>query len=407
MNWIWKMQAAAWKAGVPGCGAEGGSRRARVVFEDGNDSRAQRDSLHAVQPAGGPKASNAFPSRGWQSVSSAVPAFRFSKLPLVVLILLGLAVPVLAQAKKKPKPTPKPSPTPEVVPPGIDVIEIATSSFNNPKVPFYVRPPAGFSAGSGTEKHRLVLLFPFVPESGLKALTRNKLLTSLADARGWFIASPTFVVDFRNDSRDRTKAFYYPERWSGKAVLEAVAEIEKKYPVDGGRLFVQGLSGGAQIAHRLGLWCPERITAVAVNSSGWFDDPGPKASQVAWAVTVGEADPIIPASVDFVEKLKARGAQPVFKAFIGMVHEDYPAANQLCAAFLLHMDELTKDQLGQPPGSSGGAVFNRPEHHDFVGDRRDYLYFSKTPEEMNSIPPESRFLLPDETVAEFWGEPGN
>lgn len=339
--------------------------------------------------------------------SSNIPAWRLSRLPLVLLILCSLAVPALAQAKKKPQPTPKPPPPPEVVPPGIEVIEISTSSSDNPKVPFYVRPPAGFSAKDGTKKHRLVILFPFVPESGLKAMARSRLLTQLADVQGWFIVSPTLAVDFRNDARNREKAFYYPERWSGKAVLEAVAEIEKRFPVDGSRLFVLGLSGGAQIAHRLGLWCPERITAVAVNSSGWFDDPESKASQVAWAITVGESDPIMPASVDFVDKLKAHGAQPIFKAFIGMAHEDYPKANQLCAAFLLHMDELTKDQLGQPPDSSGGEAFNRPEHHRYVGDRRDYSYFPKTPEEMKNIPPEAQLLLPDDTVAEFWGEPGH
>lgn len=324
---------------------------------------------------------------------------------LFLLLLLLLAV-VPAEARPRPKakptPKPKPSPTPEVVPKGIDVITIKTSSQENAEVPFYLRPPAGFKPSA--QVHRLVVLFPFVPESGLRAIARNKSLTTLADKRGWFIISPTFHVDFKKDSRDRDKAFYYPERWSGKAVLDAVAEVEKKYPVDGSRLFIQGLSGGAQIAHRLGLWCPDRVTAVVVNSSGWFDEPGPAASQVAWAITVGESDRIMPDSIAFAENLKAQGALPLLKTFIGMFHEDYPLANEICGAFLEHMDDVTKAELGKTRTTAVKSAYNEVSHHPFVGDARDNWFLDSQSE--NNIPPEKRFFLPTPEIAILWGEPG-
>jgi len=333
---------------------------------------------------------------------------------VLCLIVALLSMPALSEAIQKPiprptprrtpKPTPKPAATPEVIPAGIDVITVKTLSAENPEVPFYVRPPSGFSPGDGGRR-RLLLIFPFVPEKGYRAIGRNSQLVQLADKRGWFIASPSLNVDFKKDSRDRSKAFYYPERWSGKAVLDAVAEIAKKYPVDDQRLFVQGLSGGAQIAHRLALWCPDRIEAVAVNSSGWFDDPGPTANRVAWAVTVGESDQIMPESIAFVEKLKARGARPLFKTYIGMVHEDYPPANEFCAAFLAHMDDETKEKLGTPKVTGEPSAYNGEGHHPFLGDRRDYLYFPK--ESGQQIPEESLFFLPDEPIAKLWGDPGN
>lgn len=311
--------------------------------------------------------------------------------------------------KNKPPSKVTPMPTPEIVPPGMDVIKIRTSSSDNPEVPFYVRPPSGYQPGGDAAgmKHRLLLLFPFVPETGLRAIQRNETLVKLADARGWFVASPTLVVDFKKDAQDRKKAFYYPESWSGKAVVDAVEEIARKYPVDGRRLFVQGLSGGAQIAHRLGLWCPERITAVVVNASGWYEDPNPKASQVAWVITVGEADSRLKDTVAFAEKLKACGALPLLKTYIGRIHEDIEEANQIGAAFLFHVDELTKKDLGQPAGAPQVSAYNRTDHHAYVGDGRDYLYFANAPQKQATLPPEARFFLPDDVVAECWGKKGH
>lgn len=317
-----------------------------------------------------------------------------------LLIVVVLSV-VPANAQKKPKSKPKPSPTPEVVPEGIDVITIKTSSPENAEIPFYVRPPAGFIPGDAV--HRLVVLFPFVPESGLKAIARNKNLTALADKRGWFIVSPTLNIDFKKDSRDRTKAFYYPERWSGRAVLDAVAVMEKHYPVDGHRLFIQGLSGGAQIAHRLALWCPDRVVAVVVNSSGWFDDPGPSASKMAWAITVGESDQIMPDSIAFAENLKKQGALPLLKTFIGMVHEDFPAANEICGAFLEHIDDLTKAELGAPLTPAKKSSYNDISHHPFVGDARDYWFFES--QKAETIPKGKQTFLPNPEIAILWGEP--
>ena len=329
--------------------------------------------------------------------------------------LLLFAAPGLTKEKpdsgKKSKPAPKVAakPTPEIVPPGMDVIKVRTPSPDNPEVAFYVRPPSGFQSGIGTggTKHRLLILFPFVPESGLRAIARNETLVKLADAQGWFVASPTLVVDFKKDAQDRKKAFYYPESWSGKAVVDAVEEIARKYPVDGRRLFVQGLSGGAQIAHRLGLWCPERITAVVVNASGWYEDPGAKANQVAWAITVGEADSRLADTVVFAEKLKACGALPLLKTYIGRIHEDIEEANQIGAAFLFHVDELTKKDLGRPVGPAQVSAYNRTEHHMYTGDKRDYLFYPNTVQKQAALPPEARFFLPDDVVAECWGKQGH
>ena len=77
--------------------------------------------------------------------------------------------------------------------------------------------------------------------------------------------------------------------------------VAKKYPIDPTRIFMQGLSGGAQFVHRFAIWAPERVTAVAINSSSWFDEPNAKCNQVAWLVTIGESDASFTNTLEFVD----------------------------------------------------------------------------------------------------------
>jgi len=328
----------------------------------------------------------------------------------VMLIALHGGAGLLSAVQAEPRPArkAKPEPTPEPIPAGVHVVEIQTPAPESPMVPFYVRPPKGYQPGVDSGRiYRLFLMMPFVPETGLRAMKRNAMWLKLADERGWFVVSPSFVW-VREDVRDRNKSFYYPEKWSGKCVLDGLEEIGKQFPVDTHRIFVQGLSGGAQFAHRFALWAPDRVEAVAVNSSGWFDDPTPSAKQVAWAITVGESDPILPDSRDFTAKLKEQGAWPLFKTFLGMVHEDYPPANRLGGEFMVLVDEATKQHLGQPPGSTprAGELWNAEAYHKWVGDERDGLFYSKDEVEELEIPREERIGLPTRELAELWGLEG-
>lgn len=302
-------------------------------------------------------------------------------------------------------PKPTPTPKPEVVPAGVGVIEIETSDSYNPKVPFYVRPPASFSASEDKNPHRVLILFPFYPETGLKAINRSAEYKEIADERGWFIISPTFYMG-KGDARDRNKSYYYPERWSGKAILAALDEMAKRYPVDVNRIFVAGLSGGAQLGHRFALWAEDRVEAAAINSSGWFDEPKASAQKVAWVLTIGESDPILPETLTFVERLQKLGVRPVLRTYLGMIHEDSERVNLLCGMFLVERDEATRELLGKPVQASAGLDYNVNGLQPWVGDRRDGLFYGNSAATLAVIPDEARVYLPSETVAELWGQKG-
>jgi poly(3-hydroxybutyrate) depolymerase len=100
-------------------------------------------------------------------------------------------------------------------------------------------------------------------------------------------------------------------------VVDALETVAKKYPIDPTRIFMQGLSGGAQFVHCFAIWAPERVTAVAINSSSWFDEPNAKCNQVAWLVTIGESDASFTNTLEFVDQLREVGAAPAFSLVSG------------------------------------------------------------------------------------------
>jgi pimeloyl-ACP methyl ester carboxylesterase len=229
---------------------------------------------------------------------------------------------------------------------------------------------------------------------------------ALADERDWFVMTCTFKQNSAN-ARDRKLAYYYPEGFTGKATLDALAVAAKKYPVDTGRMLMQGLSGGAQFVHRFALWAPDRVTAVAVNSSSWFDPPNAMCNQVAWLITIGDSDDSFNESLNMVDQLRIAGAAPVFRSYLGMVHEGSGAVDQLNMEFLKFHDERTRGELGKkrsaltPPEE---LLSMKPGEMPYVGDSQDWKFWPNTKEAREGIAEDSRIYLPSEDIAKLWGK---
>ena len=265
----------------------------------------------------------------------------------VVLLALQVAP---AQGQGKPA---------EKLPPNVTTFTIKSASPKNPEIPFYLRCPARYWANTKGRTYRLLFICPYLNASGLKQVQGEmgcKPLIAAADQRDWFVLAPTFRMDMRQ-AHDRKTAYYYPEAFSGKAVVDALDYVAKNYPVDGRHILIQGLSGGAQFVHRFALWAPERVVAVAVNSSSWFDIPKENARRVAWLVTIGDSDPSFANTLTFVDQLRRIGALPIFRTYLGMVHEGDERASRLDVQFLSFYDEVTRPQLDKPWLTSAPLVF--------------------------------------------------
>ena len=315
-----------------------------------------------------------------------------------IIVMAGALALVCAAARAEDKAPDKP-------PANVTVITIKTTSPHNPTVPFYLRRPAGYQPGEKGPAHRLLFICPYLNASGLKQVQGQmgcKELIAEADKRGWFVLAPTFHMDTKT-AHDRKAAYYYPEVFSGKAVEEALDQVAKTYPVDGRRILMQGLSGGAQFVHRFALWAPERVVAVAVNSSSWFDVPKDRARQVAWLVTIGDSDPSFAHSLTFVDQLHKAGALPIFRSYMGMVHEGDKRVSKLDVEFLNYYDELTRAQLGKPSLQSTPLALvatNMP----YVGDAQEWKFLPNTAANRARIPAEEAIYLPSEPLAKLWGK---
>jgi len=294
------------------------------------------------------------------------------------------------------------------LPANVEVIRIPTSSPENLEVPFYVRPPLGYDPTNPATRgkvYRILFICPILNGDGINVITKHSLLP-VADKNGWFVVVPTFK-QARSETKDRLKSYYYPETFSGKAVLDALDVIAKKYPVDINHLLLKGLSGGAQFVHRFALWAPDRVTAIAINSCSWFDNPTAQAAKFPWLVTIGESDPSFEASLEFVSKLKTCGALPIYKGYLGMVHESDPRASRMNAAFLTFYDKLTAGNLGKPislKDKQRTSMVLTAKEMPFVGDSQDWRYYPNSAENHNKIVEESRIYLPSEEIAKLWGQ---
>jgi predicted esterase len=294
-----------------------------------------------------------------------------------------------------------------ILPDGVEVITVKTRSPENKEVPYYLRVPKGFQPGARGKAYRLLFLCPFFNGDGLRLIRDCQNWQQIADQRQWFIMTCTFKQNGA-EVQDRRTSYYYPEGFSGKATLEALAQVAKKYPVDTERLFLHGFSGGAQFVHRFAMWAPERVTAVAVNSASWFDAPGAKCNQVAWLVTVGESDDAYNNSLELVDRLRAVGAAPLFRSYIGMLHESSGKAGDLLnQAFFRFYDDLTGKDLGKKrtaltPMEERLAM--KGEKMPCVGDSQDWKFGKNTADSRENIAEDSRIFLPSEEIAKIWGQ---
>ena len=303
------------------------------------------------------------------------------------------------------------------LPPNIERFDVKTTYADVPTVPFYIRCPANYVPETDPSKrklHRLLLICPYLNHSALANLKGEEgtgPLLKMADERGWFVLVPYFSQKYKTaaDAHDRNRFYYYPETFSGKTVVAAIKETTKRYPVDTWRLFVHGMSGGAQFVHRFTIWAPEHVAAVSINSASWIDPPQKRSARVAWLVVYGELDPCAKSHQEFLDELQKLGAITVRRSYSDDGHGG--CHNQLTAAFFAFYDGLTKDELGRCPNPNAeepvGSARMPPKKMPFVGDTLNWQYYPNTSEVRNNIPATNRVFLPTEDIAKAWGKKGD
>ena len=278
--------------------------------------------------------------------------------------------------------------------------EVRSRAERNEEIPFFIRTPKDYVPGDRRVR-RLLFLCPYIFQSGKNRINQCTGFLDLADERGWFVMSCSFKFDAKW-ARDEERSYFYPEGFSGKAVLKALDEVARKYPVDTERLLIHGLSGGAQFAHRFAMWVPDRVSAVVVNSASWFDSPGAEFNKVAWMVLVGESDPTYDASLVLASELRAVGAAPLLYPYAGAAHHGGGEhVEKLTVAWLKFHDERTRAMLGKP---KTGRLAMAARDTQYVGNVQFLTYKENNRENYEDLPADHSVFLPSKEIADLWGK---
>lgn len=282
---------------------------------------------------------------------------------------------------------------------------ISSRGPQNESIPFFLRTPKGYVEGD-QEVRRLLFLCPYIHQTGINRLNQCVDFLELADERGWFVLSCTFRMQ-ANWARDRKRSYYYPEGFSGNALVKALDHVGREVRIDKNRIFMQGLSAGAQFVHRFAMWAPDRVDAVVVNSSSWFDSPDERSGQVAWMLVIGETDPAFAASLQLSKELREVGVAPLFYPYTGEAHQGGgEVVEDLTVEWLRFQDDRTKHLLGKrvsrlddPRNQLAMGVREMP----YVGDAQLRTYREMTRENVEEVPADWLVFLPSKEVAEKWG----
>lgn len=167
-------------------------------------------------------------------------------------------------------------------------------------------------------------------------------------------------------------------------------------------VLLYGISGGAQMAHRLALRMPEYFFAAHVHVNSSYDRIKRDGNEVLWLITTGTREYGYPAGVRFYREGLEAGYHMIFRAEENLGHSDSAGTRATGMAFFRYCLRFlpdARDPRWRPPPVDR---FYLMRHPTFIG---DYLNGEAFPagEAPGYMDPEVMVALPNKDIAEAWG----
>lgn len=267
-------------------------------------------------------------------------------------------------------------------------VQVATSAPNNKRVTVYYRVPKGYDA-QRRDAYRVLMIFGGRNTTGRADVSGRLGWGKWADQHGVFLVCPGFTDD----------NYWEPNRWSGRALSEALSLIGRTYKICPSKLFFYGYSAGSQGANLFPAWRPDLTRAWVSHACGYFYTPSTVMRGVPGLVTCGDADTMrYMISRRFVEDNHRFGVDVIWRSYPNHPHDVPPDSLALARAFLTFYHTKYAMDL-RYSHMAGRAEVEEPE---FIGDAEDYEVYPVGSPGANNILPEDRVALPSKEVAEAW-----
>ncbi len=268
-----------------------------------------------------------------------------------------------------------------------ETIFVKTKAPQNQPAVFQYRVPKGYDE-SRREKYRVLVIFGGRNTDGKADASGRMGWGEWCDENDIFLVCPGFKDD----------TYWEPKDWSGKALLQALAQLRESYNICTDKLLFYGYSAGSQASNLFPAWRPGICRAWVSHACGVFHEPHSRMKDTPGLVTCGDADQaryII--SRNFVEAYRKKGINIIWKSFPNTPHTVPPDSLKLARAFLAYYHELYREDLSGRNRRSGNPGFQ------FVGDDQESVYYTANSAGAKNVLPEDRVELPEETIAAAWG----
>ena len=263
-------------------------------------------------------------------------------------------------------------------------LPIVTNSTANLNVAIQCYIPKGYN---NEHQHNVLILFGGRNTDGKADASGRMGWGEWCDENNVFILAPGFKDD----------DYWEPEKWSGQALLDALAELKKNYNVDTEHLLYYGYSAGSQASNLFAAWRPDLCIAWVSHACGYFHKPTEAMRNTPGLVTCGDTDVArYVISRRFVHDYRSMGVEILWKTLPNHRHEVPMSSLELARTFLEYHLKRHRQR--------GRAVKTTEEtvSYPFVGNDLTGDYYPANSPKVQAIKEEERVKLPDREIAEAW-----
>lgn len=271
---------------------------------------------------------------------------------------------------------------------------------------FGIKMPPGWKEGDAVRGVMCICTWKNTPDGVLGNLRNGTPLIQWAEKNQFALLTWSqlgfFTTGLSNDEMDAKQDAEWTKRFdiAARKWEYAIQELTKKYGLPQKDYLLDGISNGAQTAHRLALRKPQYFAAIHIHVNSSYDVPTRDGKGMAWLVTTGEREFGYPASQRFYYSALELGYPIIYKAGENLGHSSSPEIDRLTVAFFDYLLPYLPDHRERYPKYNGDPYLfiRRPP---YIGDWLNQQAVSF--EKRHLIQGRYQTALPSREVAVAWG----